>query len=50
MLKEPVQAAYVMSGEFSPENCALVWLFWMHPGLVLTCRKNWPAAEWQPQE
>jgi nicotinamidase-related amidase len=24
MFKEPVQAAYVMSGQFTPENCALV--------------------------
>ena len=24
MIKEPIQAAYVMSGQFTPENCALV--------------------------
>ena len=24
MTKEPVQPAYVMSGQFTPENCALV--------------------------
>ena len=24
MIKEPIQAAYVMSGQFTPENCALI--------------------------
>jgi hypothetical protein len=24
MIEEPVQPAYVMSGQFTPENCALV--------------------------